>query len=300
MNIKPKWSIENILLSHPQNSEMKKIITILTFAFFSINSFGQSAVTFHNYSAESILGDTINFSQYYGKKVLVVNTASFCGYTPQFADLESLYTQYQQYNFEIIGFPCNDFNNQDPHDDSTINQFCTSNYGVTFQMMSKIATISADTSPVYKWLQRQNLNGVADAHVAWNFNKFCIDEAGHWVAHYIQTVNPLDAAITDWIMSPSVISSVNDVSIASDNLIQLNGSNSDNTTINLKLRNTGSEKIRVNIFSIDGKFISTIYNGNDVADQTIIFSTSNLSSGIYIVNALTNNSQQTIKFAVVK
>lgn len=279
---------------------MKKIITLLAFAFFSCNSFSQSSLTFHDYSDESILGDTINFSQYYGKKVLVVNTASFCGYTPQFADLETLYTQYQQYNFEIIGFPCNDFNNQDPHDDSTINQFCTANYGVTFQMMSKIATISADTAPVYKWLQRQNLNGVANAHVAWNFNKFCIDEAGHWVAHYVQTVNPLDTAITNWIMSPSVISSASEVSNSTNSIILCNGSNSNNTAINFILKNAASEKINIAVFSIDGKFISTLYSGYTMTDQAISFNTANLSSGVYIVKAITDKTQQTIKFAVIK
>lgn len=239
-------------------------------------------------------------SQYWGKKVMVVNTASFCGYTPQFTDLDSLYTQYHQYNFEIIGFPCNDFGSQDPHDDSTINQFCTGVYGVTFQMMSKIATISADTAPVYKWLQRQDLNGVSDAHVAWNFNKFLIDEAGHWVAHYLSPVSPLDTAITNWIMSPSVVASVHSISSDADNLIQLTTINSDNSSISFIINNQNAQKINIRIYSSDGKFVNTIYSGNSIANQQINFNVSQLSSGMYFIKASTNKSEQTIKYALVK
>ena len=172
---------------------MKNLILLSVLSFCVFTSSAQ--LTFHDYSAATIDHDTISMSQYYGKKVMVVNTASYCGYTYQFAALEQLYLDYKQYGFEIIGFPCNDFANQDPHSDSTINSFCTSTYNVTFQMMSKIATISADTAPVYKWLQRADLNGVSNAHVAWNFNKFLIDEAGHWVRHYTQTTEPNDSEI---------------------------------------------------------------------------------------------------------
>ena len=179
---------------------MKKLITLLFLIvncqLSIINCAAQGVTNFHSLSAvavnvhTTIVGvdttttyteDTISFSQFYGKKVMVVNTASFCQFTPEFTQLEQLYTQYHQYNFEILGFPCNDFNSQDPHNDSTIIHFCTTGYGVTFQMMSKIFCVTGDTSPVYKWLQRANLNGVSDAHVGWNFNKFLIDEAGHWV-----------------------------------------------------------------------------------------------------------------------
>ena len=282
------------------NLFMKKIITIVFSLLLNINAFSQSAITFHDYSARTISGDTINLSQYYGKKVLVVNTASFCGYTPQFADLESLYNQYHQYNFEIIGFPCNDFNNQDPNNDSTINDFCTANYGVTFQMMSKIATISADTAPVYKWLQRADLNGVSNAHVAWNFNKFCIDEAGHWVAHHIQTVNPLAPIITDWIMTPSVISAVNTLTGYENNLFQFVSSGFDNASINLKINRTESQKMSISIYSSEGKLITTIFSGIAVPNSQIRFDASLLSSGMYFIKAETTNSQQTIKYALVK
>lgn len=184
----------------------QRLLLLLALTMAASNLFAQSP-NFHSYSAATIEGDTISMGQFYGKKILVVNTASYCGFTPQFADLEQLYTQYSQYNFLILGFPCNDFNNQDPHADSTIADFCHSNYNVTFQMMSKVHTVSGDTSAIYKWLQRADLNGVQNATVTWNFNKFLIDEAGNWVRHFESATNPLDTAITNWILSPSVLPS---------------------------------------------------------------------------------------------
>ena len=276
---------------------MKKIFTILAICFVALNVSAQSILTFHDYSGATILGDTIDFSQYYGKKVMVVNTASYCAYTPQYTDLENLYTQYHQYNFEIIGFPCNDFGSQDPHDDSTINQFCNG-YGVTFQMMSKIATISADTAPVYKWLQRADLNGVSNAHVAWNFNKFLIDEAGHWVAHYLSPTLPGDTAITNWIMSPSVISGVtpaNDLS----KLIHLISPNPTNSSIDL-LMNAAAKSVTVAIYSVDGRLIENIYSGSTVSSQKISCSTVTLAEGVYFVKLNVNGVQQTIKYFVMK
>jgi glutathione peroxidase len=153
----------------------------------------------HQFSAVTITGDTLSLSQYAGKKLMIVNTASYCGYTPQFADLQKLYEDYRGYGFEIIGFPCNDFGKQDPHSDSAILDFCTANYGVTFPMMSKVSIVKGDTVDIYKWLQRADLNGVSDAEVKWNFNKFLIDEEGRWVAHYPSKTKPADKAITDWI-----------------------------------------------------------------------------------------------------
>lgn len=155
----------------------------------------------HQFTVTTITGDTISLSQFAGKKLLVVNTASYCGYTPQFEDLQTLYDRYKDHNFEIIGFPSNDFGSQDPGSDSDIMEFCRSNYRVTFPMMSKVVIAKGDTSPVYQWLQRKELNGVSDAQVKWNFNKFLIDEDGRWVAHYPSKVRPLDTLITNWIRS---------------------------------------------------------------------------------------------------
>lgn len=157
---------------------MSKIPAAIFTLLISISGFSQIQ-TFHDYKGQTITGPNLNFSNFYGKKVMVVNTASFCGWTYQYETLQDLYDQYKNNNFEIVGFPCNDFSSQEPGSDSTINDFCTGIYGITFQMMSKVSIVSHDTAEVYKWLQRADLNGVADAHVSWNFNKFLIDEAGH-------------------------------------------------------------------------------------------------------------------------
>ena len=182
---------------------MKQIFTTLLLFLCLFSSKAQTFQTFHDFSAATIFEDTISMSQFAGKKLMVVNTASYCGYTPQFADLQELDSTYESYNFEVIGFPCNDFGNQDPHGDSSIWEFCSATYGVTFQMMSKIHTVVGDTAPIYKWLQRADLNGVSDASINWNFNKFLIDEQGHWVAHYPSTTQPFDQTIVNWITAPT-------------------------------------------------------------------------------------------------
>ncbi|MFN4854104.1 MAG: T9SS type A sorting domain-containing protein [Bacteroidota bacterium] len=162
----------------------------------------------HGFKVKNIGGDSSELSLFAGKRLMIVNTASFCGYTTQFAQLQQLYQNYQQYNFEILGFPCNDFGNQDPNSDSAIFNFCTNNYNVSFPMMSRIEIVAADTAPLYRWLQRSDLNGVAIAQVTWNFNKCLIDENGQWVQHFVSNVNPLSSQITSWIMqNPSLAAS---------------------------------------------------------------------------------------------
>jgi len=157
---------------------------------------------FHQFRVKSIFGDSVNLADYAGTKLLVVNTASFCGYTHQFTKLRQLDSAYQSYGFRVIGFPCNDFGGQDPYADSTINSFCLNEYGIQFPMMAKISIVQGDTAPVYKWLQRKALNGVSNVSVSWNFNKFLIDENGNWVKHFYSPTEPNDTAITNWIMSP--------------------------------------------------------------------------------------------------
>lgn len=152
--------------------------------------------TLHEFKAKTLEGATFNFADLKGKKVLIVNTASECGYTPQYKDLEALYEKYKSKNFVIIGFPCNDFGGQEPGTSTDIKTFCSKNYGVTFQMMEKV---SIATSPVYKWLTSKAENGVLDATVKWNFNKFLINEKGQVVKHLASGVKPLDAEITNWI-----------------------------------------------------------------------------------------------------
>lgn len=173
---------------------MKSLFTltlvIITMAFTS------GTKTLHDFKVKTLEGTEFNFSSLKGKKVLIVNTASECGYTPQYKDLEKLYETYKNKNFIIIGFPCNDFGGQEPGSGAEIKAFCTKNYGVTFPMMEKV---SIATSPVYQWLTSKKENGVLDATVKWNFNKFLVDENGHVVKYLPSSVTPMDAEITKWI-----------------------------------------------------------------------------------------------------
>lgn len=174
---------------------MKKILTLalaaITMAFITSNP-----KTLHDFKTKTLDGKDFNLADLKGKKVLIVNTASECGYTPQYKDLEALYEKYKAKNFVVIGFPCNDFGGQEPGTGAEIKSFCTKNYGVTFQMMEKV---SISTSPIYKWLTSKVENGVLDATVKWNFNKFLIDEKGHLVKYLPSSVKPMDIEITNWI-----------------------------------------------------------------------------------------------------
>lgn len=274
---------------------MKKLFIALAL-LISGHSFSQVTYpTFHSYNAITILGDTISLSQYAGKKLLVVNTASFCGFTPQYADLEQLYTLYGGPNFEILGFPCDDFGHQEPGNDSAINVFCTGNYNVTFQMMSKVFIAVPDTEEVYKWLQRQDLNGVANAQVTWNFNKFLIDEAGHWIAHYTQGVNPMDTAIVNWILSPNTTGLVKN---NEQDLISLNGNPvKDNLVFNV---NTDYLHLMIDLFSIDGRFIDNIYSGDVKSGLTISRPVAKIPGGFYLLKASTPEYSRTFKICIVK
>lgn len=253
-------------------------------------------LTFHSYEAKTILGDTISLSQFYGKKVMVVNTASFCGFTPQFEDLENLYLQYNQNNFEIIGFPCNDFSNQDPHSDSTILEFCTDNYNVTFPMMSKVEIVTGDTAPVYKWLQRGDLNGVSNAQVSWNFNKFLIDEAGHWVRHFGSATLPGDTAITNWILSPSVISGI--AKNESAKLLQLTSGNIICSSLDISLPKNQGNKIAVELYGVDGRQITELFSGQPTEPINISYDAQALPSGMYLLKASTTSASQIEKILI--
>ncbi len=156
-------------------------------------------MSFHDLSATDINGKTISFSEFKGKKVLVVNTASECGYTKQYAQLQELYDTYKDKGLVIIGFPCNDFGGQEPGSEAEIAAFCEKNFGVTFPLMSKISVKGDDMSPVYKWLISKEQNGVLDAKVKWNFHKFLIDEQGRMVADYGSGTKPLDDEILSWL-----------------------------------------------------------------------------------------------------
>lgn len=177
-----------------------KIINTLILLFFSTMLFAQS---FHDFVVEDIDGNTFKFSSLKGKKVMVVNTASKCGLTPQYEALEEVYKKYGGEKFEIVGFPANNFMSQEPGTDEEIKDFCQKNYGVSFKMMSKISVKGNDMHPVYKWLTSKKLNGKEDSDVSWNFQKYLIDEQGNLVKVISPRTKPDDKEIIDWITGVS-------------------------------------------------------------------------------------------------
>lgn len=171
----------------------------ICFAFIGImNCIAQTS--FYDLKAETIDGEEFNFSMLKGKKVLIVNTASKCGYTPQYKDLEEIYNQYhEQYGVEIIGFPSNDFMKQEPGSNEEIALFCEKNYGVTFQMMAKVNVKGNEINPVYDWLTSKEKNGKLDSKVKWNFQKYLISETGELIDVVDPGESPSDKTITNWI-----------------------------------------------------------------------------------------------------
>lgn len=155
--------------------------------------------TFHQFKANDIYGDEVDFSTFKGKKILVVNVASKCGLTPQYKDLQKLYDEHGGDNFEIIGFPANNFLGQEPGDSEQIAEFCKKNYGVSFTMMEKVSVKGKNQSPIYRWLTIKDENGVMDAKVSWNFEKFLIDENGNLVKNLEPKTSPVDDEIVGWL-----------------------------------------------------------------------------------------------------
>lgn len=144
---------------------------------------------FYNLEATSLQGQNVKMSDYEGKAILVVNTASQCGLTPQFEGLENLYKKYKDEGLVILGFPCNQFANQEPGDKDSIEQGCMINYGVTFPMMEKIEVNGKDTHPVFRYLKGE-LGGLLGSRIKWNFTKFLIDPSGEPVKRFAPTTKP--------------------------------------------------------------------------------------------------------------
>jgi len=142
-------------------------------------------------------GKTINFADFKGKKILIVNTASECGYTPQYADLEKISKDYAE-KLVVVGFPANNFGGQEPGSNVEIGAFCQKNYGVTFPLASKVSVKGDDTTPIFKYLSDKNLNGVKDTDIQWNFTKFLVDENGKLIESFPSKVKPTDEAITKY------------------------------------------------------------------------------------------------------
>lgn len=143
-------------------------------------------------------GKTINFADFKGKKILIVNTASECGFTPQYADLEKLSNEYKD-KLVVVGFPANNFGGQEPGSNVEIGAFCQKNYGVTFPLASKVSVKGDDTAPIFKYLSEKSLNGVKDTEIQWNFTKFLLDENGKLIDSFVSKVKPTDEAITKYL-----------------------------------------------------------------------------------------------------
>lgn len=154
---------------------------------------------FHSFVVTDIDGNQYPLSKLKGKKVMVVNTASKCGLTPQYEELQALYEKYKDRNFVVIGFPANNFMGQEPGSNQEIKEFCTSRFNVTFPMMAKISVKGDDMHPVYQWLTQKSKNGVMDSEVKWNFQKFLIDENGRLVDVLQPREKPNSEKVIKWI-----------------------------------------------------------------------------------------------------
>ena len=155
--------------------------------------------TIYDFKVEALGGDTFDFSSLKGKKVMIVNTASKCGLTPQYEQLQELYAEYKDDNFVIVGFPANNFMSQEPGSNKEISEFCQINYGIEFPMMAKISVKGSDRAPIYAYLTEKDLNGYEDSEVQWNFQKYLIDEKGNLVRVVSPKTLPNDTSIVQWI-----------------------------------------------------------------------------------------------------
>lgn len=175
------------------------LILFAVFFYAFISRKGKPISSIHQFKVTSLEGEVFDFASLKGKKIMIVNTASKCGFTHQYKDLEALYQQYKDKNFVIVGFPCNQFGEQEPGSSQEIKEFCTRNYGVSFPMMEKINVKGDSISAIYKWLTTKSENGVESSSVKWNFQKYLIDENGFLVGHYLSTKSPNSSKITNWI-----------------------------------------------------------------------------------------------------
>lgn len=174
---------------------MKSIVSLIAL----LMTFTASAQSIHQFKVEDIDGNSFDLASLKGKKVMIVNTASKCGLTPQYEQLQSLYEQFKDSNFVVIGFPANNFMSQEPGTNEQIVEFCQKNYGVTFPMMAKISVKGKDQHELYKFLTSKKLNGVEDSEVQWNFQKYLIDEEGKLVRVISPRMLPNDPTIIEWI-----------------------------------------------------------------------------------------------------
>jgi glutathione peroxidase len=157
--------------------------------------------TIYQFKVEDLSGNSFDFASLKGKKVMIVNTASKCGLTPQYKDLEAIYKEYKDKGFVIVGFPANNFASQEPGTNEEIGAFCQQNYGVTFPMMDKVSVKGDDMCEVYKFLTQKSKNGLQDSEVEWNFQKYLINEKGELVKVIKPKTLPTDPEVINWIKS---------------------------------------------------------------------------------------------------
>jgi glutathione peroxidase len=173
---------------------MTAMIMMMSIPLFSQNE------SLYDIRVKTLEGDDFDFSSLKGRKVMIVNVASKCGFTPQYKDLEDMYRKYEG-EIVIIGFPANNFGNQEPGTAAEIREFCSQNYGVTFPMMEKISVRGDDIHPLYKWLTSKEKNGVMDSEVKWNFQKYLIDENGKLVDVLYSREKPESEKSINWLSS---------------------------------------------------------------------------------------------------
>lgn len=178
---------------------MKRITLFSTLTMISMTLLGQTG-GFYDFKVKTLEGENFDLSSLKGKKVMVVNVASKCGFTPQYKDLEEMYRKYEG-DLVIIGFPANNFANQEPGSASEIRNFCSQNYGVTFPLMEKISVKGDDIHPLYQWLTSREKNGVMDSEVKWNFQKYLIDENGRLVDVMYSKEKPESEKSMKWLTS---------------------------------------------------------------------------------------------------
>jgi glutathione peroxidase len=155
--------------------------------------------TIYQFNVQDLSGNAFDFAALKGKKIMIVNTASECGLTPQYEQLQTVYEKYKDQNFVIVGFPANNFGSQEPGSNAQIAAFCQKNYGVSFPMMAKISVEGNDQHPVYQFLTQKAKNGLEDSDVQWNFQKYLINESGELVKVVSPRTLPTDVEIINWI-----------------------------------------------------------------------------------------------------
>ena len=188
---------------------MRKVLIIINVVFLFWNCQGQKKTnktdvavekqTIYQFKVQDLSGKQFDFATLKGKKIMIVNTASKCGLTPQYKELEAIYKEYSSKGFVIVGFPANNFAGQEPGTNEEIASFCQLNYGVTFPMMEKISVKGSNMHPVYEFLTKKSKNGVKDSSVKWNFQKYLLNENGELEKVISSKTQPDDRSITAWI-----------------------------------------------------------------------------------------------------